>query len=98
MDKQVNKYREQWNNTKEDNFGEFMPLMIYRLTWKNQSGEYFEFWSESEIVATDKKSQIDIDSELSYINFESWFAYRSDEHDKRFGYKDRERGWCEISR
>ena len=80
----VNRFREQWNNKKEDNFGSVMPITIYRVTWKNKKDEFFEFWSESE--------------ELSYINFESWFAYRSIEHDERFGFTKRERGWWEIRR
>jgi len=95
MIKLVNRFREQWNNDKEDNFGSVMPLMIYRLTWKNKEGEFFEFWSEQESVAVNKKSEIDHNQNLIYINFESWFAYRSDEHDKRFGYTKRELGWWE---
>ncbi len=91
----VNKFREQWNNEKEDNFGSVMPILIYRVTWKNKNNEYFEFWSESEEIATRKKCDIDYDNELDYVNFESWFAYRYDEHDKRFGYTKREKGWWE---
>ena len=94
----VNRFREQWNNKKEDNFGSVMPITIYRVTWKNKKDEFFEFWSESEEVATRKKCDIDYDNELSYINFESWFAYRSIEHDERFGFTKRERGWWEIRR
>jgi hypothetical protein len=95
----VNRFREQWNNDKEDNFGAVMPIMIYRVTWKDKNtNEFFEFWCESESTALVKKSQIDLDNELSYINFESWFAYRSDEHDKRFGFSKRERGWWELKR
>ena len=92
----VNKFREQWNNTIEDGFGSLMPLTIFRVTWKNENDEYFERWYGSEKEAFDKKYEIDHNNELRYINFESWFAYRSDEHDKRFGYTDRERGWWET--
>jgi len=92
----VNKFREQWNNTIEDGFGSLMPLTIFRVTWKNKNNEYFEHWTESEKSAFDIKYEIDHNNELSYVNFESWFAYRSDEHDKRFGYTDRERGWWET--
>ena len=62
----VNRFREQWNNKKEDNFGSVMPITIYRVTWKNKKDEFFEFWSESEEVATRKKCDIDYDNELSY--------------------------------
>ncbi len=93
---EVNKYREQWNNTVEDNFGQLMPITIYRLTWKDKSNNHFEFWSESEQIAVTRKSEIDYSKELEYVNFESWFAYRSDEHDKRFGPTKRTRGWWEA--
>ena len=92
----VNKFREQWNNTIEDGFGSLMPLTIFRVTWKNENDEYFERWYGSEQEAVDKKCEIDHNNELSYVNFESWFAYRSDEHDKRFGYTERQRGWWEA--
>ena len=91
----VYKYREQWNNTVDDGFGCVMPLTIFRVTWKNKNNEYFEFWCETEKKASDKKYEIDHCDELSYVNFESWFAYRSDEHDKRFGSVNRKRGWWE---
>ncbi len=93
---EVNKYREQWNNTIEDNYGKLMPVTVYRLTWKNKTNQHFEFWSESEEVAVNKKREIDYSNEFEYVNFESWFAYRSDEHDERFGYSKRERGWWEV--
>jgi hypothetical protein len=89
----INKFRKQGDNKKEDNFGVVMPIQIFRLTWKNVDNEFFEFWSQNEIEAVNKKSKIDLDSQLEYLNFESWFAYRCDEHDKRFGYLEREHGW-----
>ncbi len=92
----INKYREQWNNTVEDGYGKLMPITVYRVTWKDKANKYYEFWSETEQVAAFKKRDIDHDDELEYVNFESWFAYRSDEHDKRFGYTKREKKWWEA--
>ena len=91
----VNKYREQWNNTVEDGFGNLMPITIYRVTWKDKANIYYEFWTESEGAAARKKYEID-HGDLIYVNFESWFSYRSDEHDKRFGPTKRKRGWWEA--
>ena len=100
MSKEVNRYRNQWDNDKEDNFGSIMPITIYRVVWKDKSsGKYNEFWTEDELKAYEKKDEIDhSDGALIYVNFESWFAYRSDEHDKRFGGRNRERGWWEPRR
>lgn len=95
MPSSVNKYREQWNNSTEDGFGTLMPLTIFRVTCKNEKNEYFEYWCETEKKAVNKKTEIEDSKDLIYVNFESWFAYRSDEHDKRFGYTQRERGWWE---
>ena len=93
---EVNRYREQWNRNVNDNFESIMPVTIYRITWKNEGEEYFEFWTESEKVASRKKYEIDhSNGQLIYVNFESWFAYRSFEHDKRFGFDGRELGWWE---
>ena len=93
----INKYRDQWNNTVDDGYGKYMPITVFRVTWKDKSNQYYEFWTESESVAFAKKYEIDHNRDLDYVNFESWFAYRSEEHDKRFGYLPRERGWWESS-
>lgn len=79
---EINKYREQWNNKVEDNFSQLMPVTVYRVTWNDIDSNYFECWCESEKAAFDKKYEIDHNNVLEYVNFESWFAYRSDEHDK----------------
>jgi len=91
----VNRFREQWNNDIEDNFGSIMPLMLFRVTWKDNGGNCLEFWTESYQAAFEKKYLIDHSNDHEYINFESWFAYRGDEHDKRFGRRGREFGWWE---
>lgn len=92
----VNKFRPQWENNVDDGFGTLMPITIYRVTWKDQRGEYCEYWTEEYMSAFDKKYEIDhSDGKMEYVNFESWFAYRSDEHDKRFGKTSREKGWWE---
>jgi len=97
MESKVNRYREQWNNHVEDNFESIMPITLYRVTWKNVQGEFFEFWSDDKKVVSKKKYEIDhSEDSLIYINFESWFAYRSIEHDKKFGRIERERGWWEL--
>jgi hypothetical protein len=96
MTNQVNKYRNQWDKDKDDNFGSVMPIMVYRVTWKDRDGVFYEFWSESENTAVLKKCEIDYSQgKYQYVNFESWFAYRSDEHDKRFGRVNRDKGWWE---
>jgi len=93
---EVNRFREQWNRNVNDNFESIMPITIYRVTWKNEGEEYFEFWTENEKVANRKKYEIDhSNGQLIYVNFESWFAYRSFEHDRRFGFDGRELGWWE---
>ncbi len=98
MNDEVNRYRNQWDNHKEDNFGSIMPIKIFRVVWKDERDNYCEFWTESEKLAYEKKHQIDhSNGEFRYINFEGWFAYRFDEHDKRFGgpLTLREREWFE---
>ncbi len=92
----TNRYREQWNNHVDDNFKSEMPLVLYRVTWKNDEDKYFEFWTESYDLASKKKYEIDHSKGmLIYLNFESWKAYRSDVHDERFGYDGRKFGWWE---
>lgn len=92
----VNRYRNQWDNDKDDNFGSIMPITIYRVTWKDSDGEFHEFWTESKDAAFKKKYAIDhSNGAMQYVNFEGWFAYRSFEHDKRFGRTPREREWWE---
>jgi hypothetical protein len=79
---EVNRYKHQADKT-DDGMASIMPLHIYRVTWKDLSDTCFEFWTESYQTAWDKKYAIDHDKNLSYLNFESWFAYRSDfYHDK----------------
>lgn len=96
MSIEINKHRNQWDNKIEDNFGTIMPIMIYRVVWKDENLRYCEFWTESEKLAINKKSQIDhSDGKLSYVNFEGWFAYRAMEHDAKFGRKGRDLHWWE---
>ena len=98
MDSKVNRYREQWNNHIDDNFESILPITLYRVTWKNEKDECFEFWSENYKSAFDKKYEIDhSNGSLIYLNFESWYSYRSFEHDKLFGRIKRDKGWWEIS-
>ena len=73
----VNKYRYHWEN-EEDGLATKMPFHLYRVTWKDLENSYHEFWSEKFSVANEKKYEIDHSSVLEYINFESWYAYRSD--------------------
>jgi len=99
MNDEVNRYRNQWDNQKEDNFGSIMPIFIYRVVWKDENLKYCEFWTESEKMALDKKWEIDhSDGKLSYVNFEGWYAYRAMEHDERFGRNGRALNWWEPKR
>jgi hypothetical protein len=78
-----------------DNLGSIMPIVIYRVTWQ-EDGVNREFLTRSEDEAHRKKDAIDhSNGKMRYLNFESWFAYRSFEHDDRFGEIKRERGWWE---
>ena len=96
----VNRYRAQWEN-EEDNFSSVMPVQLYRVTWKDNTGACFEFWTEDINAAHRKKDDIDhcdYDQSLGkktlhYINFESWFAYRRKEHEERIGRVNAEHGW-----
>jgi hypothetical protein len=81
----VNMHRCQWEQDIEDNFGSMMPLTLFRVTW-TEGGVPREYWTNSEEDAGKKKYEIDHTAGLAYRNFEGWFAYRFDEHDKRFGY------------
>jgi hypothetical protein len=98
---EVNRYRNQWHNHIEDNFGSIMPLPIWRVTWKDENDEYQELWTQSKEKALKKKQEVDhSDGRLKYVNFEGWLAYRFNEHDKRFGWDKRpvehkERDWWE---
>ncbi len=97
MNDEVNRYRNQWDRDKKDNFGSIMPLKIYRVVWKDSSDTYCELWTHSYDDALAKKAEIDnSQNALQYVNFEGWFAYRFDEHDKRFGRDSRERDWFEA--
>lgn len=97
MNDEVNRYRNQWDSDKKDNFGSIMPLKIYRVVWKDSSDKFSELWTESYDAALAKKSEVDhSNGVLRYVNFEGWFAYRFDEHDKRFGSDLRERDWFET--
>jgi len=90
----VHKFRAQWEQDIEDNFGTIMPLIVFRVTWSTPDGKNHEFWSNSEEEALGKKFVIDHSEEgLRYINYEGWFAYRFDEHDRRFGYLPRDCEW-----
>ena len=97
MNDEVNRYRNQWDNDKKDNFGSIMPIKIYRVVWKDLSDKFSELWTESYDIALAKKAEIDNSNGMfRYLNFEGWFAYRFDEHDKRFGSDLRERDWFET--
>ena len=91
MDEDINRYRNQWEKNTPDNLGSIMPLAIWRVTWKDENGQYQEFWTDSKEKALRKKcNEIDrSDGQLKYVNFEGWLAYRFDEHDKRFGFNKR---------
>ncbi len=78
----TNKYRYHWDN-EEDGLASKMPFHLYRVTWKDSVNNYHEFWSEKSSVAVEKKDEIDQSRVLEYINFESWYAYRSDVYDRR---------------
>lgn len=79
-----------------DNLGSAMPVTIYRVTWLSQKGETCELLTRSYKEAFDRKHEIDhSSSNETYLSFESWLAYRSREHDERFGTGNRERGWWE---
>ena len=97
MNDEVNRYRNQWDNDKKDNFGSIMPIKIYRVVWKDLSDKFSELWTEYYDIALAKKAEIDHSNGMfRYVNFEGWFAYRFDEHDKRFGSDLRERDWFET--
>ena len=97
MNVEVNRYRNQWDGGKNDNFGSVMPIKIYRVVWKDSTEQFFELWTESYDAALAKKAEIDHSKgAFLYVNFEGWFAYRFDEHDKRFGSDPREREWFET--
>lgn len=99
MNGEVNRYRNQWDNDKEDNFGSLMPIKIYRVVWKDSNDKFCELWTESYDTALKKKAEVEHSNGLfRYVNFEGWFAYRFDEHDKRFGRDLRERDWFEPNR
>ena len=52
---------------------------------------FYDAWSESETASVLKKCEIDCSlGKYRYVNFESWFAYRSDKHDKRIGRVNRD--------
>jgi hypothetical protein len=91
-DNEVNMYRCQWEQDIEDNFGLIMPLTIFRVTW-TEDGEQREYWTHDEQDAGKKKYEIDHTAGFEYRNFEGWFAYRFEEHDKRFGYLRRN---CDV--
>jgi hypothetical protein len=93
----VNRFRKQWENNIEDNYGSIMPIMIYRVTWIDREKKNHEYWSSNRHDAHMKKSAIDhSNGEFEYSNFEGWYAYRTEEHDKRFGAKFRESEWWEA--
>jgi len=78
------------------------PLTLYRVSWKDVNGTDCQFWTEDYQKAFDKKYEIDHSEELpngrrlmQYLNFESWFCYKSDVHDVHFGKIKREKGWWE---
>ena len=97
MNGEVNRYRNQWDGDKKDNFGSIMPIKIYRVVWKDSTDKFSELWTESYDAALAKKSEVDHSNGMCrYVNFEGWFAYRFDEHDKRFGSDLRERNWFET--
>ncbi len=99
MNDVVNRYRNQWDNHKEDNFGSIMPLLIYRVVWKDENGKYCELWTESEEAALEKKTSVEhSNGKYTYVNFEGWYAYRSDEHVKRFLTPKRELTWWDIKK
>ncbi len=92
----VNRFRNQWDSNVDDGWGPLMPITLYRVTWRDESGKFHQFWTDSYDEAFNKKYEIDhSNNRLTYVNFESWLSYRSDEHDKRFGSGTRERGWWE---
>lgn len=96
MNDEVNRYRNQWDNEKPDNLASIMPLMIFRVVWKDQSGQYFELWTHSKAEALEKKKSVDHSSEkFLYVNFEAWYAYRSMEHEAKFGRNGRALDWWE---
>jgi hypothetical protein len=95
---EINRFRNQWDKDMDDNFGSTMPILIYRVTWKNEGGIFQELWTESKESALKKKYEIDhSDGKMTYVNYEGWFAYRTDEHDKRFGRIPRDREWWDSS-
>ena len=79
---ETNKYKSQ-EYFNDDNLVQDMPFHIYRVTWKDTHDNYFEFWSEKYTSAWDKKFEIDHSEEFEYLNFESWFAFRSDFYEKK---------------
>jgi len=83
-------------DTGTDNLSSQMPVAIYRVTWIDSKGERCELLTRSYQAAYDRKYEIDHShGKEQYLNFESWFAYRSWEHDRLFGRSDREWGWWE---
>ena len=99
MNDEVNRYRNQWDSDKKDNFGSIMPIKIYRVVWKDSTDKFCELWTESYETGLAKKSEVDHSNGVfRYVNFEGWFAYRFDEHDKRFGRDSREPVWFETLR
>lgn len=84
-DTEVNKFRTQAEQFNDDGFGYLMPITLLRLTWDEQGGPR-EYWTSSENEAHRKKFEIDHSGNQSYRNCEGWFAYREDEHDRRFGF------------
>lgn len=93
----VNRFRNQWENHIDDNFASIMPMAIYRVTWKDRNDQYQEFWTESDAESRSRQHLIKrSEGELTFLNFEVWFAYRSFEHDAMFGRGERERDWWEA--
>jgi hypothetical protein len=92
----ANKFRNQWDSNVDDEWGPLMPITLYRVTWKDENGQFRQYWTDNYDEAFSKKYEIDYSgNRLTYVNFESWLSYRSDEHDRRFGTGNRERGWWE---
>ena len=57
MNDEVNRYRNQWDSDKKDNFGSIMPIKIYRVVWKDSTDKFSELWTESYDAALAKKSE-----------------------------------------
>lgn len=68
---EINRFRSQWDKYTGDNIGSIMPLLIYRVTWKDEDSIFPEFWTESKESAIRKKYEIDHShGKIAYVNYE----------------------------